>query len=263
MPIVITPTGEYIDDQTGRPFDPRSVVREGEEMVRSFDPSSAVREGEMARENIPANMDMGMDSEMLDPRSVVREGEQTQAMLPIAQKPIMYEINGNLVAMTRSELDGAIRSGEVNPNTVNIASTANLDPNSVVREDEDDVAKVQMLIDMGLPPADAMEAVAREKEMNQNPVNPEAFSGAVAPATVENPAGVTNVDPSMGGLGALPTPRGAKDMGMPENGMVADLMRRGYTPDMISAMAGGNMPPREDDAMNLERTGPPTITPTR
>ena len=283
MPIVITPTGEYIDDQTGRPFDPRSavregerimpkefnprsVVREGEEMVRSFDPSSAVREGEMARENIPANMDMGMDSEMLDPRSVVREGEQTQAMLPIAQKPIMYEINGNLVAMTRSELDGAIRSGEVNPNTVNIASTANLDPNSVVREDEDDVAKVQMLIDMGLPPADAMEAVAREKVMNQNPINPEAFSGGAVVGSdgmSGSAAGVTNVDPSMGGLGALPTPRGAKDMGMPENGMVADLMRRGYTPDMISAMAGGNMPPREDDAMNLERTGPPTITPTR
>jgi hypothetical protein len=154
-------------------------------------------EGEMARENIPSNMDMGMDSEMR-------------------------------------------------------------------AEDISDVEKVRMLIDMGLPPADAMEAVAREKEMNQNPVNPEAFSGgAVAPATVENPAGITNVDPSMGGLGALPTPRGAKDMGMPENGMVADLMRRGYTPDMISAMAGGNMPPREDDAMNLERTGPPTITPTR
>ena len=95
--------------------------------------------------------------------------------------------------------------------------------------------------------------------MNQNPVNPEAFSGgAVAPAIIETPAGVTNVDPSMGGLGALPTPRGAKDMGMPENGMVADLMRRGYTPDMISAMAGGNMPPREDDAMNLERTTAPT-----
>jgi len=141
---------------------------------------------------------------------------------------------------------------------------ANRSGSALTEGEMDDVEKVRMLIDMGLPPADAMEAVAREKAMNQNPVNPEAFSGgAVAPAIIETPAGVTNVDPSMGGLGALPTPRGAKDMGMPENGMVADLMRRGYTPDMISAMAGGNMPPREDDAMNLERTGPPTITPTR
>jgi len=142
----------------------------------------------------------------------------------------------------------------------NIPANMDMGMDSEMRaEDISDVEKVRMLIDMGLPPADAMEAVAREKEMNQNPVNPEAFSGgAVAPATIENPAGVTNVDPSMGGLGALPTPRGAKDMGMPENGMVADLMRRGYTPDMISAMAGGNMPPREDDAMNLERTTAPT-----
>tara|TARA_R110002096_G_scaffold161612_1_gene328399 strand:+ start:1059 stop:1970 length:912 start_codon:yes stop_codon:yes gene_type:complete len=300
MPTVITPTGEYIDDQTGRPFDPRSavregerimpkefnprsVVREGEEMVRSFDPSSAVREGEMARENIPANMDMGMDSEMLDPRSVVREGEQTQAMLPIATNPA-NDLNIAYRALKSIDPRSATRNGEMADETGNpVAELYNsllqgnrltneqrnslmgmqnsLDPKSVVREDEDDVAKAQMLIDMGLPPADAMEAVAREKVMNQNPINPEAFSGGAVVGSdgmAGSAAGVTNVDPSMGGLGALPTPRGAKDMGMPENGMVADLMRRGYTPDMISAMAGGNMPPREDDAMNLERTTAPT-----
>ena len=201
MPIVITPTGEYINSETGNPVNlppQRPDMGTGRDMGGAvipqtmINPESVLGEGQMARENIPANMDMGMDSEMR-------------------------------------------------------------------AEDISDVEKVRMLIDMGLPPADAMEAVAREKEMNQNPVNPEAFSGgAVAPAIIETPAGVTNVDPSMGGLGALPTPRGAKDMGMPENGMVADLMRRGYTPDMISAMAGGNMPPREDDAMNLERTTAPT-----
>ena len=201
MPIVITPTGEYINSETGNPVNlppQRPDMGTGRDMGGAvipqtmINPESVLGEGQMARENIPANMDMGMDSEMR-------------------------------------------------------------------AEDISDVEKVRMLIDMGLPPADAMEAVAREKEMNQNPVNPEAFSGgAVAPAIIETPAGVTNVDPSMGGLGALPTPRGAKDMGIPENGMVADLMRRGYTPDMISAMAGGNMPPREDDAMNLERTTAPT-----
>ena len=176
MPIVITPQGEYIDDQTGRPvdprmiqqldpqssarqgevmggarnFDPRSVVREGEEMVRkySFDPNSAVREGEMARENIPTNMDMGMNSMM--PQTM---GQQTGS------------------ALTEGEMD--------------------------------DVAKVQMLVDMGLTPADAMEAVAREK-MSQ--VNPSAFGGnAEAP------------NPGMGALSgvqagneipmSMPTPR--------------------------------------------------------
>jgi hypothetical protein len=74
MPIVITPQGEYVDSETGNPVmnprDPGSVAREGEinaianmDMQR-LDPRSVVREGEMARENIPSNMDMGMDSMM-------------------------------------------------------------------------------------------------------------------------------------------------------------------------------------------------------
>ena len=66
MPIVITPSGEYVDDQTGLPVDPK--------MIQQLDPRSTARqgevmggtnlEGEMARENIPPNLDMGMDSEM-------------------------------------------------------------------------------------------------------------------------------------------------------------------------------------------------------
>ena len=93
MPIVITPSGEYVDDQTGMPvdpkmiqqLDPRSSARQGEMMGGvSLDPRSAVREGEMARENIPPNLDMGMDSMMpqnIDPRSVVREDERAAAEL--------------------------------------------------------------------------------------------------------------------------------------------------------------------------------------
>ena len=190
MPIVITPQGEYIDSETGNPVNlppqrpdiPRGMGVTGNGM-------------EMARENIPANMDMGMNSMM--PQTM---GQQTGS------------------ALTEGEMD--------------------------------DVAKVQMLVDMGLSPTDAMEAVAREK-MSQ--VNPSAFGGQKqAP------------NPGMGAMGApSPVPRGATNMGMPENGVVADLMRRGYSPDMISAMIGGNMPPREDDAMNLERTGPPMQTPMR
>ena len=74
MPIVITPQGEYIDSETGNPVmnprDPGSVAREGEinaianMNMQRLDPRSVVREGEMARENIPPNRDMGMDSQM-------------------------------------------------------------------------------------------------------------------------------------------------------------------------------------------------------
>lgn len=207
MPIVITPLGEYIDSETGNPvnFPPqRPDIPRG--MGQQTGVALTPREMNMGRENIPANMDMGIDSMMRNP--------------------------------TRSAL---------------------------TEEEMDDVAKVQMLVDMGLSPTDAMEAVAREKLMNPNPINPEAFSGgAVAPSTVENRANMIGQgDPAMGAMGASPIPRGATDMGMPENGIVADLMRRGYSPDMISAMIGGNIPPREDDAMNLERTGPPAIAPMR
>ena len=220
MPIVITPQGEYINSETGNPVNlppqrpdiPRGMGVAGNGMG-------------MARENIPANMDMGMNSMM--PQTM---GQQTGA------------------ALTPEEMQVGL---------------ANRSGSALTEGEMDDVAKVQMLVDMGLSPTDAMEAVAREKQMNPNPINPEAFSGgAVAPSTVENPAGmIAQGDPAMGA--PSPMPRGATDMGMPENGVVADLMRRGYSPDMISAMIGGNMPPREDDAMNLERTGPPTITPTR
>lgn len=114
MPIVITPTGEYINSETGNPVNlppqrpdiPRGMGVAGNGMG-------------MARENIPTNMDMGMNSMM--PQTM---GQQTGS------------------ALTEEEMD--------------------------------DVAKVQMLVDMGLTPADAMEAVAREK-MSQ--VNPSAFGG--------------------------------------------------------------------------------------
>ena len=143
MPIVITPQGEYIDSETGNPVNlppqrpdiPRGMGVTGNGM-------------EMARENIPANMDMGMNSMM--PQTM---GQQTGS------------------ALTEEEMD--------------------------------DVAKVQMLVDMGLSPADAMEAVAREK-MSQ--VNPSAFGG-----NAESP------NPGMGALSgvqagneipmSMPTPR--------------------------------------------------------
>ena len=160
MPIVITPTGEYINSETGNPVNlppqrpdiPRGMGVTGNGM-------------EMARENIPANMDMGMNSMM--PQTM---GQQTGA------------------ALTPEEMQVGL---------------ANRSGSALTEGEMDDVAKVQMLVDMGLTPADAMEAIAREK-MSQ--VNPSAFGGnAEAP------------NPGMGALSgvqagneipmSMPTPR--------------------------------------------------------
>jgi hypothetical protein len=227
MPIVITPSGEYINSETGNPVNlPPQRPDIPQTMGQQTGAALTPEEREMIGQSLGTADPLG--TSMIDPRSVARREE--------------IESIAGARARENIPTGSALTEGEM-----------------------DDVAKVQMLVDMGLSPTDAMEAVAREKQMNPNPINPEAFSGgAVAPSTVENPAGmIAQGDPSMGAMGALPIPRGATDMGMPENGIVADLMRRGYSPDMIASMTGGNMPPREDDAMNLERTGPPTITPMR
>jgi hypothetical protein len=160
MPIVITPTGEYINSETGNPVNlppqrpdiPRGMGVAGNGMG-------------MARENIPANMDMGMNSMM--PQTM---GQQTGA------------------ALTPEEMQVGL---------------ANRSGSALTEGEMDDVAKVQYLVDMGLSPADAMEAVAREK-ISQ--VNPSAFGG-----NAESP------NPGMGALSgvqagneipmSMPTPR--------------------------------------------------------
>jgi len=173
MPIVITPSGEYIDSVTGNPVNlppqrpdiPRGMGVAGNGMG-------------MARENIPANMDMGMNS-----------------MMPEEGGMMTYNVDGREVPMTRMEYEQAVASGQITPN--------NMGQGAISDGEMDDVAKVQMLVDMGLTPADAMEAIAREK-MSQ--VNPSAFGG-----NAESP------NPGMGALSgvqagneipmSMPTPR--------------------------------------------------------
>ena len=177
MPIVITPSGEYIDSVTGNPVnippqrpdlpmrsrtgatsdmemramdeamqDPNlrnlNIPPMSQQELQNIltDPNMGM-EGEMARENIPANMDMGMDSEMR-------------------------------------------------------------------AEDISDVDKVRMLIDMGLSPQEAMEAIGREKAME---VRPQEF-------------GVPTQDPGMGALSGVPAGNQAPmPMPMPRP---EDLMQR-------------------------------------
>jgi hypothetical protein len=177
MPIVITPSGEYIDSVTGNPVnippqrpdlpmrsrtgatsdmemramdeamqDPNlrnlNIPPMGQQELQNMltDPNMGM-EGEMARENIPANMDMGMNSEM-------------------------------------------------------------------AAADLSDVDKVRMLIDMGLSPQEAMEAIGREKAME---VRPQEF-------------GVPTQDPGMGALSGVPAGNQAPmPMPMPRP---EDLMQR-------------------------------------
>jgi hypothetical protein len=188
MPIVITPQGEYINSETGNPVNlppqrPDLRVGSGSALTpeeieilsrqrtgASLTPQeknmySQLYQKNMARENIPANMDMGMDSMM--PQTM---GQQTGA------------------ALTPEEMQVGL---------------ANRSGSALTEGEMDDVAKVQYLVDMGLSPADAMEAVAREK-MSQ--VNPSAFGG-----NAESP------NPGMGALSgvqagneipmSMPTPR--------------------------------------------------------
>ena len=232
MPIVITPQGEYVDSETGNPVqmttppmddmarrlsegmggqrsvtamdikrrDPGSVAREGEMNaianmnMQRLDPRSVVREGEMARENIPSNLDMGMDS-----------------MMPAADL---------------SEMD-----------------------------------KVRLLVDMGLTPAEAMEAVARERMTER--VMPQNFGRMVDPGSVAREGelnAIANMERmQMGGTTTPPmpmprpqmmgAPRGALPQTPPPmpmtrpfdfSGMSAeqiDMVRRGIDPFAEGMMA--------------------------
>ena len=156
MATVITSSGQYVDDQTGRPVDPR--------MIQQLDPQSSARQGEL----------MGFTDELLDPRSVIREGEMARENIP---------------ANLDMGMDSEMRA-----------------------EDLSDVDKVRMLIDMGLSPQEAIEAIGREKAMDPSSVvRPEEF-------------GVPTQDPGMGALSGVPAGNQAPmPMPMPRP---EDLMQR-------------------------------------
>ena len=237
MAIVITPNGQYVDDQTGMPvdprllnelLDPRSSARQGEVMGgANLDPGSVVREGEanldprsVAREGEDVVMERMFPGSGLDPRSVAREGER---MTPRALDP-----------------GSVVRGGEMARE--NIPSDLDMGMDSEMRaEDLSDVDKVRMLIDMGLSPKEAMEAIGREKAMG---VRPEEFgatipsegmgalggvpTGAMMPATMSAP---------------MPTPRGSTNMGMPEDAIMAQRMNQvdttGLSPEQMNMLRMG------------------------
>ena len=83
MPIVITPTGQFIDSVTGNPVDlpPQRPDLPMQTMAGAMsDKDMRTIEGARSRENIPANMDMGMNSEMPVPMTVVDQVNALMAM---------------------------------------------------------------------------------------------------------------------------------------------------------------------------------------
>jgi hypothetical protein len=161
MPIVITPSGEYVDSVTGNPVQMTTPIQDDMGVMLSKMPSQRSMsdsemdmrqrtgatptaeelqslEGAMARENVPANLDMGMDS-----------------MMPAAELS--------------------------------------------------DVDKVRMLIDMGLNPQEAMEAIAREKA--RPTIAPEEFGRVVGMEGGQQMADPMMREQQMGALPmARPTP---------------------------------------------------------
>jgi len=83
MPIVITPTGQFIDSVTGNPVNlpPQRPDLPMQTMAGAMsDKDMRDIEGARSRENIPANMDMGMNSEMPVPMTVVDQVNALMAM---------------------------------------------------------------------------------------------------------------------------------------------------------------------------------------
>ena len=105
MPIVITPTGQFINSETGNPVDlPPQRPDFGATASQALDPRSVVREGEMARENIPSNRDMGMDSMM--PQTM---GQRTGAALT-PEEMAMNQGQGSAMSI-EEKLDILMRMG--------------------------------------------------------------------------------------------------------------------------------------------------------
>ena len=160
MPIVITPSGEYIDSVTGNPV--------------NIPPQ---------RPDLPMRSRTGATSDM-----------EMRAMDEAMQDPNLRNLN--IPPMSQQELQNMLT-----------------DPNmgmegEMAAADLSDVDKVRMLIDMGLSPQEAMEAIGREKAME---VRPQEF-------------GVPTQDPGMGALSGVPAGNQAPmPMPMPRP---EDLMQR-------------------------------------
>ena len=177
MPIVITPSGEYIDSVTGNPVN-----------IPPQRPDLPMR----SRTGATSDMEMrAMDEAMQDPNL------RNLNIPPMSQQELQ-----NMLTDPNMGMEGEMARE-------NIPANMDMGMNSEMRaEDISDVDKVRMLIDMGLSPQEAMEAIGREKAME---VRPQEF-------------GVPTQDPGMGALSGVPAGNQAPmPMPMPRP---EDLMQR-------------------------------------
>jgi hypothetical protein len=196
MPIVITPSGEYVDSVTGNPVQMTTppmdnmAQRLSQGMgQRNLDSGSVAREGEM--------IGGAVMPQIPDPMSVVRSEEE---MLYLDRLKAIKEMDPGAVAREGED----VVMERMFPGSVS-------DPRSVVREGErataelSDVDKVRMLIDMGLNPQEAMEAIAREKA--RPTIAPEEFGRVVGMEGGQQMADPMMREQQMGALPmARPTP---------------------------------------------------------
>ena len=177
MPIVITPSGEYIDSVTGNPVN-----------IPPQRPDLPMR----SRTGATSDMEMrAMDEAMQDPNL------RNLNIPPMSQQELQ-----NILTDPNMGMEGEMARE-------NIPANMDMGMNSEMRaEDISEVDKVRMLIDMGLSPQEAMEAIGREKAME---VRPQEF-------------GVPTQDPGMGALSGVPAGNQAPmPMPMPRP---EDLMQR-------------------------------------
>ena len=122
MPVIITPTGQFIDSVTGNPVDlpPQRPDLPMQKMAGAMsDRDMRAIEGARSRENIPANMDMGMNSEMPVPMTVVDQVNalmamgltEDQALEAIAIEQSAGRVNAENFSGSKSDMDMGALSG--------------------------------------------------------------------------------------------------------------------------------------------------------
>ena len=122
MPVIITPTGQFIDSVTGNPVDlpPQRPDLPMQKMAGAMsDRDMRTIEGARSRENIPANMDMGMNSEMPVPMTVVDQVNalmqmgltEDQALEAIAIEQSAGRVDPQNFSGSKSDMDMGALSG--------------------------------------------------------------------------------------------------------------------------------------------------------
>ena len=234
MPIVITPTGQFINSETGNPVDlpPQrpdfgSGSRTGEGM--QSDRGALARDVETILRNRsgaavpPAQVESYLN--MIKGGKMSLDDLQSQFVDPIMREGTGAALTPEEMQMQQAQqMSGSAISEQE-------AMAMNQGQGSAMSIEE----KLDILMRMGLSQDEAIEAVALENSLPAT--DPSEFGGARA----QNPG-----MGALGGVGAMmppPTPRGSTNMGMPEDAIKAQRMNQvdttGLSPQQINMLRMG------------------------